>query len=342
MQNSLVFTLVALCRASHTSLMFGTATKTTGEPLATACGSVALFLGVLAKTQAPLLFSPPPVTLDESYDPGAFSELLDFPEAMAALDSQNRSATREALLGVVEKHGLQDVVSVTANHRHFEMDSSEILVEQATGNSSTTTVLKHDALPSSVTPLVPYMWVLRQGRFQPVEFMSKPSVEARANLRNLQRSASFLQDFAAVLGQHKVAHLYGFAIVHRQHIPRGSTMETSDVVSRTLWTKLSDDTNEQASGCKPIKATVAWRIKSSGNSGPADDCGHCVAHQTCTHNGSGGSDSCSHVARCHHCQHCDPGAHWGVGWATNSMVIHGVADSPLTRAAGASGTVILL
>ena len=71
----------AISSASGTALMFGTTTKTTGEPLATVCGGVALFLGALAKTQT-RNFSPP-TTLDAHCDPAASSELLDFPEATA-------------------------------------------------------------------------------------------------------------------------------------------------------------------------------------------------------------------------------------------------------------------
>ena len=182
----------------------------------------------------------------------------------------------------------------------------------------------------------PYMWVLQNDTFAPVEF-AKDNEQARSTFKVLESLPDFAVDYAAKLKELNVTQLFSLIAKHRDHVGKGTT-EGSDSMARRLWITPSNGEGRSlrkgAAPGKPTAAansghevyfsrlprqswnklfrTVTWSDHDSRKV-KGDSCKHCTGHCNSGHGNHEPTNGVGDCGHCYndHCKHCT--GHSGVG-----------------------------
>jgi len=175
----------------------------------------------------------------KAYSANAFRELGHFMDVYEL--SINGTNEIEMLKDVLRKHQVSDIVNVALLHRHFQISSSEILVEQQFPDKSVMKVYELESDIGKQALKWPYMFGLEQGKLKPFEFVHftpEQDIERfkmEAAISKLTLSSAFLREYSNLLVSLGLQDVFGLTLKHREHLSgRGGTMENSDEENRVL------------------------------------------------------------------------------------------------------------
>jgi len=202
-----------------------------------------------------------------AYHTAVYNNLNHFDEAKMLLPSLEAGV---AVLGtIVEKHGLSKLVGAALLHKHFDLNSGEVLVERADGTMS-----EMAPREQSTTALLPYMWKYSSEGWYPLEFAEPNAMDAE-KLQNLCSNVAFLAEIGEAIVRFQLEDKIGITIIHREHVSAidGSTMELTDLESRKL-------TVLPASAVLPSEdhysVKTVWKFGNDQGEDVCHHCGHCT------------------------------------------------------------------
>lgn len=127
---------------------------------------------------------------------------------------------------IICKYNLHKFIGVSMLHKHFNLHSDEILVEQISQQGS---LIKPSKSKESVFP---YMWKLFYDQasnklmWSPLEFIKldeqSKQLNIIANLKNLETNTKFLEEIAELLNEHSLQNIFGLSLLHRDFIKVGT------------------------------------------------------------------------------------------------------------------------
>jgi len=140
------------------------------------------------------------------------------------LAADNRMGVLQEVRELIERHGLEEVVAVDLKHRHFQMPSGHVLLEERHIEAQES-VMK--AAPFTV-PMIPFAFVLSDGAWKPYEFVHVECESAVHGLELVRNNLDFLGEMRSLLMKHGLEDILGIHILHREHLGLGThgTIET--------------------------------------------------------------------------------------------------------------------
>jgi hypothetical protein len=220
----------------------------------------------------------------QDYEAGAFQTLSPFFSARDGLE-QFKPLVKQ-IGDVICAHQLEKYVGISLLHKHFDIADDELVLREFCDNTAYMKPKKTCSVASSI----PYLWRVSTGSagkgYYPLEFVDLPNqFRARAIEENdvIQRSAEFLDDFAAKLDELQMVDVFGLAASHSRLpfvIDEGMTLlETSDEANRILTLQPSAQSLAQAD--TDSTQTLWLFAQQSGGLSPfvkADCVSHCITH----------------------------------------------------------------
>ena len=214
-----------------------------------------------------------------------YSRLLVFEEAVDRYDAiRGREKLLEMCRGVIERHGLSDVVGVDIKHVHFAFAAGTVLVERQ-DPAVLRCVMKPEAVSDVGRDLTPFAFVLVEGVWVPYEFVADCPLAA-ARLAEVVGKDDFLIELGQLLaGQPEdVTRVLGFHVLHRDFLDEGrsGTVETPGAVDNELLLRgCTAELQQELQRDDGRTRQVLWSW--SASRGPKrHDCIWCQHNSTCT------------------------------------------------------------
>ena len=212
-----------------------------------------------------------------------YDSLLEFQEAKLNSYTSNKKIIQ--LGNIICEYGLQDKIGLCLLHKHFNINSDEVLLRKVIRNcavTSPTSFLKKQ--------LIPYMWKI-DGNFDsehynlcPLEFVM-PNVNSTVIKRIasinkiLYSKADFLFEFANKLIELKLTNAFGISILNSCFLTKSMDETFLETTNEGLKKLTLKPTNREVLINETIQ--TQW-IFTPSNSTAGTACTHC-SHGNCGH-----------------------------------------------------------
>ena len=181
----------------------------------------------------------------QAYDAQTFKDLGHFSENYPY--STLKLPEIGKLLDIIRQHNISSCVNVALLHRHFDLTTSEILVERQFLDFSKISVYDINSDIGSQATAWPYMFGLHKSNVServqmfPLEFVyfdetdTDKKIKFEDQLQYLLQHPEFIQDYSRELDFLGLSEIFGLALKHRAHLDGNyGTVENSDEVNRIL------------------------------------------------------------------------------------------------------------
>ena len=129
-------------------------------------------------------------------------------------------------------------------------------------------------------PMVPFSFVLLDGKWVPYEFVEESCTSAKTGLTKVRACNGFLEDFAGIVKRHGLQHILGFNVLHREHLDGEAkgTLETPGHAANELrirpYTAELDKSFAEKAACNR-QVGWSWSRMSMGLFCGMHRCSHC-------------------------------------------------------------------